>query len=115
MKKLAKIQNTQTKEVIIAVNEQPDEEYFIKHGFSWQDVEETMDGRWFLSGFAPAPDYVEQRRAAYPSVADQLDMLYWDAVRGKHLWQEAIAAVKARYPKPSEQVNDQVSVQETED
>lgn len=41
------------------------------------------------------------RRAAYPSIADQLDMQYWDAKNGTTTWADAIAAVKAAHPKPS--------------
>jgi hypothetical protein len=44
--------------------------------------------------------YQRDRAAAYPSLADQLDMLYHDAVDGTTTWQEAVAAVKAAHPKP---------------
>lgn len=47
-----------------------------------------------------ATEYQRQRAAAYPSLADQMDMQYWDAVNATNKWQEAIAAVKAKYPKP---------------
>ena len=57
----------------------------------------------------PAPDprtdeektkvYRDRRRLAYPSLADQLDMLYWDKVNGTTSWQQAVATVKAQYPK----------------
>lgn len=40
------------------------------------------------------------RRAAYPSIADQLDMQYWDAKNGTTTWADAIAAVKTAHPKP---------------
>lgn len=39
------------------------------------------------------------RRAAYPSIADQLDMQYWDKVNDTTTWSDAIAAVKTSYPK----------------
>lgn len=41
-----------------------------------------------------------QRSVAYPSIQDQLDMQYWDSVNGTTTWADAIAAVKAQYPKP---------------
>ncbi len=37
----------------------------------------------------------------YASVQDQLDMQYWDNVNGTTTWKDHIAAVKAKYPKPS--------------
>ena len=43
--------------------------------------------------------YKEQRAAAYPSMSEQLDMQYWDKINGTTTWADAIAAVKAKYPK----------------
>ena len=37
----------------------------------------------------------------YLPVADQLDMQYWDSVNGTTTWKDHVAAVKAKYPKPS--------------
>lgn len=46
------------------------------------------------------PDkYKFQREAEYPSLQAQLDMQYWDSVNGTTTWQDAINAVKAKYPK----------------
>jgi len=42
--------------------------------------------------------YQEDRQ--YPSIQDQLDMQYWDAVNGTTTWKDAIAQVKADNPKP---------------
>ena len=36
----------------------------------------------------------------YPSIQEQLDMQYWDAVNGTTTWKDAIAQVKADNPKP---------------
>lgn len=36
---------------------------------------------------------------AYPSVEDQLDMLYWDKVNGTEKWKEAIDKIKTDTPK----------------
>lgn len=41
-----------------------------------------------------------QRDRQYPSIAEQLDMQYWDSVNGTTTWADAIAAVKAAHPKP---------------
>ena len=47
-----------------------------------------------------ATQYQRDRAAAYPSIANQMDMQYWDKINGTTTWQDAIAAVKAKYPKP---------------
>jgi hypothetical protein len=43
-----------------------------------------------------------QRDRVYPSIGDQLDMQYWDKINGTNNWQDAINAVKAKYPKETE-------------
>jgi hypothetical protein len=40
--------------------------------------------------------YKEQRAKAYPSIADQLDLLYHG---GMEAWKAAITAVKTEFPK----------------
>jgi len=40
-----------------------------------------------------------QRSNNYPFLADQLDMQYWDKINGTNKWQQAINAVKQKYPK----------------
>jgi len=40
-----------------------------------------------------------QRANNYPSLAEQLDMQYWDKINGTNKWQQAINAVKQKYPK----------------
>jgi hypothetical protein len=40
------------------------------------------------------------RKLAYPSIGDQLDMQYHDGVDRTTTWADAIAAVKAKFPKP---------------
>lgn len=44
--------------------------------------------------------YVPQRIQAYPSIQQQLDMLYWDQVNGTHVWRDTIHNIKEQYPKP---------------
>lgn len=51
--------------------------------------------------------YAEKRAMEYPSIQDQLDMIYWDKVNGTNTWQEKITEIKAKYPK-------EVVVSETE-
>lgn len=44
--------------------------------------------------------YKVERATAYPSIQEQLDMQYWDAINGTTTWQDAINAVKQEFPKP---------------
>ena len=44
--------------------------------------------------------YILARQKAYGSIADQLDMQYWDSVNGTSTWADHIAQVKADNPKP---------------
>jgi hypothetical protein len=44
-------------------------------------------------------EILNNRRTAYPSIADQLDMLYWDKVNGTENWLNSIESVKNRFPK----------------
>ena len=43
--------------------------------------------------------YADKRKGAYPSIEEQLDMIYWDKIYGTDIWVETISAIKARYPK----------------
>lgn len=45
--------------------------------------------------------YRDQRRMAYPSVQEQLDMMYHDQVDGTTTWMEMIQEIRGRYPKPA--------------
>lgn len=47
-----------------------------------------------------AKEYQRDRAVAYPSIQEQLDLLYWDKVNGTNNWEAAIEAVKTEYPKP---------------
>jgi len=44
--------------------------------------------------------YKTARQEAYGSIADQLDMMYWDKVNDTTVWKDHIAQVKADNPKP---------------
>jgi hypothetical protein len=45
-------------------------------------------------------EYQRDRAVAYPTIQEQLDLLYWDKVNGTNNWEAAIEAVKTEYPKP---------------
>tara|TARA_Y100001937_G_C7112416_1_gene328361 strand:+ start:485 stop:787 length:303 start_codon:yes stop_codon:yes gene_type:complete len=44
--------------------------------------------------------YISARQSAYGSIANQLDMMYWDEVNGTTTWKDHIAKVKSDNPKP---------------
>lgn len=100
MKKYAKIVNDKTKacEVGIGTNKT----FYKSIGMTELDVEQAFDGNWYLGGYAPsAPEhgYAEKRSVAYPSIAEQLDMLYWDKVNGTSVWIDTIDGIKSKFPK----------------
>ena len=43
--------------------------------------------------------YKELRRQEYPSVLEQLDMIYWDKINGTSKWLDIIRSIKEKYPK----------------
>jgi hypothetical protein len=49
-----------------------------------------------LKPVPPAPTYKELREAAYPPIADQLDLIYHS---GLAEWKRQITAIKQEYPK----------------
>ena len=57
------------------------------------------------ANIVPTPTYVSQRKSAYPSIGDQLDMLWHSIDENAELKQkyfafyEAIKSVKVKYPK----------------
>ena len=60
-----------------------------------QEVETAM-----IADGGQSAKYAQYRAAAYPSIADQLDMQYHDGVDSTTTWADAIAAVKTKYAKP---------------
>ena len=100
MKKYAKIISEETKQCSVGLGTSTN--FYESIGMTEMDVEQAYNGAWYLVGYAPEkpePTYAEKRLAEYPSIGDQLDMIYWDKVNGTNLWQEKIAAIKAKYPK----------------
>ena len=43
--------------------------------------------------------YQRDRAKEYPSIQEQLDLQYWDKINNTNKWEEAINAVKQKYPK----------------
>ena len=46
-----------------------------------------------------ATDYAEARSSEYPSLQEQQDMQYWDAINGTTTWKDKITEIKNKYPK----------------
>ena len=100
MLKYAKIENEETKQVSVGLGTNTD--FYKSIGMIELDVEQAYNGSWYIAGHCPAEPaktYAELRQAEYPSLPDQLDMIYWDKVNGTNTWQETIASIKAKYPK----------------
>lgn len=100
MRKYAKIINTQTGLCQVGIGTNTD--FYKSIGMVILDVEKAYDEQWYLVGRAPQapePTYQELRRAAYPEIGEQLDMIYWDKVNDTNMWQEKISEIKAKYPK----------------
>lgn len=62
--------------------------------------EVTLEQWDTMHGKVALPAYIQARLAAYPSIGDQLDLLYHDMIGGTNKWQETIGAIKAANPKP---------------
>jgi hypothetical protein len=43
--------------------------------------------------------YQRDRAKSYPSIQEQLDLQYWDKLNNTTKWEEAINAVKIKFPK----------------
>lgn len=53
-----------------------------------------------INAWVDPEQYKYDREREYPSLAEQLDMQYWDKINGTTTWADAIQAVKDKYPKP---------------
>lgn len=86
-----------------------DEQAVLAEGYFPVAIPETPQGMVFKNyvlndGIVTAefePYYAAQRRAEYPSLAEQMDMQYWDKHYGTSIWDDTISAIKAKYPKPT--------------
>lgn len=69
-------------------------------GFVEPSKEEITSEMLRLQAEYDNAEYQRLRAAEYPSIQDQLDMQYHDALNGTTTWQTAVNAVKDKYPKP---------------
>ena len=74
----------------------------------WAVLGITMPSKSELNSFTTEAEayeslqrVIKNRVKNYPTIEEQMDLQYWDAVNGTTKWKEAIAAVKTNYPKPS--------------
>lgn len=49
---------------------------------------------------AKTEEYKKLREEAYPSIQEQLDMIYWDKIYSTSIWEDTITEVKSAFPKP---------------
>jgi len=75
-------------------------------GLNWLDTEQTkpteeevVEKIAELTYQEEVEVYKEQRAAEYPSMAEQQDMQFHDAVNGTTTWKDTIQAIKDKYPK----------------
>ena len=61
-----------------------------------QAITDLANSKWNEQQFG----YIQARQESYGSIADQLDMQYWDVVNGTTTWQDHVAQVKTDNPKP---------------
>jgi len=87
-----------------------DTEFEVHESMTWMDCpDECKAGEWELvdGNLQAIPEpadtrtYVDFRNKAYPSIGDQLDMIFHAGLGGDE-FQAAIQAVKDAYPKPTE-------------
>lgn len=68
MKKYAKVINNETKQCEVGIG--TNDAYYVSIGMTLQDVEESYDGSWYLTGYVPAEpaptyDEIDQARIQY--------------------------------------------------
>ena len=62
-----------------------------------QAITDLANSKWNDQQFG----YIQARQEAYGSIAEQLDMMYWDGINGTSTWSDHIAQVKSDNPKPA--------------
>jgi len=70
---------------------------------AWDDNGNLVTINWSqVNSWTDPNEYKFNRQQAYASIADQLDMQYWDSVNGTTTWKDHINQVKSAHPKPTE-------------
>lgn len=97
---MAKYKLSDDPNVVIDVEYAPQNPVFL----NMTENEETIKyQKWLAAGNTPDPydnfNYSKKRQKAYPSVEEQLDILYHG---GFDAWVSVIKDVKDKYPKPNQ-------------
>jgi hypothetical protein len=66
----------------------------------WHDGNPTNITKEQIQAKIDETAYINNREKEYPSWQDQMDMQYWDKINNTSTWQDAVQAVKDKYPKP---------------
>jgi len=70
---------------------------------AWDDNGNLVTINWSqVNAWTDPNEYKFNRQQAYASIAEQLDMQYWDSVNGTTTWKDHINQVKSAHPKPTE-------------
>jgi hypothetical protein len=77
------------------------------NGLEWKDEleeipteQEVLDEIENLKVHQANRKYRQDRKNAYHTIEEQLDLLYWDQVNDTTTWKDHVAKVKADHPKP---------------
>ena len=73
--------------------------FFCDEGLTLPTEEQIQAKLTELQAEYDAQEYARNRSSEYPTWQEQMDMQYHDAKNGTNTWQEAIEAVKTKYPK----------------
>ena len=63
----------------------------------WNDNVQTQPTEDEIAEQIGKRNYIKNRTATYPSLEDQLDMIFHDGIE---VWRDKIQSVKDKYPKP---------------
>ena len=67
-----------------------------------EEEENALRAKWEKRATQEAAiQYQHDRRNAYASIGDQMDMHFWDTLNGTRTWQDHILSVKNKFPKPA--------------
>jgi len=67
-----------------------------KNHYEWMEP----DDQEMLDYLNPTETYIDLRKKEYPSLIEQMELLYDEGVDG---WKKAIKKVKDKYPKPEDE------------
>ena len=76
------------------------ENLFIRDGSEKPTKQECIDGVNAMQADYDARQYQRDRMVSYPSLQEQLDLIYWDKINDTEKWKETIDKVKTDNPKP---------------